>query len=222
MPGAAETGSLGRGDRRSNERRAADRRRSERRDPLPLWRRPWALVMYGAAAMLVLFVVSRSRPPQEAVAPPIVDATTPAPADTLPAPAEGAPVRPAIGTAAFEQLVAEGDEAVGQRVRTELYCSPITQVSVRETAAMPASLAAVADTATRVPAAECKWGPRSGAGRREDFLLIVPTEMAGRFGETPAVDDGFVQRKRVVAEIEWIGRSDALALRTAGVLRRIE
>jgi hypothetical protein len=29
-----------------------------------------------------------------------------------------------------------------------------------------------------------------------------------------------VRRRRVVADIEWIGRSEALALRTAGVLRR--
>jgi hypothetical protein len=221
MAEATDTGSLGRGDRRSDERRRADRRRSERRGPVPVWRRPWALVLYGAVGALVLVLVTRSRPPQE-VAPPIVDASAPPASDTLPAPAEGAPVRTAFGSADFEQLVAEGSEAVGQRVRTELYCSPITQVSIRETAGMPPALAVVADTATRVPAAECKWGRRRGEARREDFLLVVPTEFAGTFGQAPLVEDGFVRRKRVVAEVEWIGRSEALALRTAGVLRRMD
>jgi hypothetical protein len=70
----------------------------------------------------------------------------------------------------------------------------------------------------RVPAAECKWGP-AGEAQRENFLLLVPPALAGEFAATPVVTDAFVERHRVVAELEWVGRSKALALRTAGVFR---
>ena len=36
---------------------------------------------------------------------------------------------------------------------------------------------------------------------------------------SPVVQDNFVERRRVTAEVEWVGRSEALALRTAGVFR---
>jgi hypothetical protein len=70
----------------------------------------------------------------------------------------------------------------------------------------------------RVPAAECKWGSANDP-RREDFVLLVPPDLADRFASTPVVTDQFQRRRRISAEVEWLGRSEALALRPAGVFR---
>jgi hypothetical protein len=57
--------------------------------------------------------------------------------------------------------------------------------------------------------------------RREDLLLLVPPARAEEFAAAPVVTDNFVQRRRVVAEVEWVGRSETLALRTAAVFQRM-
>ena len=71
-----------------------------------------------------------------------------------------------------------------------------------------------------MPGAVCKWGP-SGEVRREALLLLIPPALADEFAAAPEVTDNFVQRRRVVAEVEWVGRSETLALRTAAVFQRM-
>jgi hypothetical protein len=211
------------GDRRGQSRRRNDRRARDRRLPLPWWRRPWALVSMGALVALLLVAVfgssrrDRGLPRTDEAL--LVD-TAPRPPAVQPV-AVG-PAEDAASGAAFERLLAEGEAAVGRLVRVELYCSAINPVSVRAVEHVHPSLQALTDTATRkVPAAECKWG-RERDVRRDDLMLIVPADLAERFARSPMVEDRFVQRRRVRAEIEWLGRSDALALRPAGVLRALD
>ncbi|HET7321845.1 MAG TPA: hypothetical protein VFI96_05060, partial [Longimicrobiaceae bacterium] len=132
-------------------------------------------------------------------------------------PAAAAPPQDAYSAGDFERLLAEGPAAAGQRVRTTLYCESITLVNVvrePETKVAP-SLAALMDADGRVPAAECSWGASANA---PDFLLLVPANLAERFAAAPVVTLGFVKRRKVNAEVQWLGRSEALALNTAGVL----
>jgi hypothetical protein len=70
----------------------------------------------------------------------------------------------------------------------------------------------------RVPAAVCKWGSRDDP-RRKDFLLLVPPAQAAQFSAAPVVMDGYVRRRHLVAQVEWVGDTRTLALRTAGVFR---
>ena len=202
------------------DRRGSDRRRVERRAPLPVWRRPWALVGYGVLGALVLVILTRSlgsdeedRTPMEVtrtVSPPPVAGGTPASAS--------APVLDAYTIAEFEGLVARGQEAEGQRVRTVLFCAATQSIALMSVDEVNRSIAELADSERRVPGAECKWSTDRNA---PDFLLLIPPELTSAFAEAPEVRRGFVDRRRVVAEVEWLGRPDALALRTAGVLRRI-
>ena len=67
-----------------------------------------------------------------------------------------------------------------------------------------------------MPGAECKWGTGVDA---PDLLLLVPAHLAPAFAAAPEVQQSFVSRRSVRAELEWIGRSEALALRNVGVLR---
>lgn len=226
MPENTETGQAEprAGDRRQGDRRKADRRREDRRALPPWWRRPWALVGYGVVGTLLVVLLLNGRgdqPQQLAVADEI--RTTPAtPAAQARDPAvAAAPAQAAYRAADFERLLAEGETAVGQRVLVELFCSSITQVSLRSVERVESSVAALADINNRVPAAECKWGQRQHDVSREDFLLLVPPELAEAFASAPVVQDGFVSRRHVRAEIEWLGRSDALHLRTGGVLQRL-
>ena len=140
--------------------------------------------------------------------------------------AEGAepPVTPAPTTrdaftlAQFERLVAEGNGANGQIVRTELYCGSIRPVNVRAVTTIPAVLSSMVDGESRVGGAECRW---SAEARSEDFLLVVPSELAEEFARMPEVELNFVRYRQVPATVEWLGRSDALSLRISGVLRQI-
>src|SRR5690606_2863882 len=131
-----------------------------------------------------------------------------------------APVQDAYGTAGFERLLAEGEGAVGLRVRTTLYGEPIRSAGLRRGSGSvtPQSVLATADAAGRVPAAERRWGNDASA---PELLLIVPPEAAARFATMPQVEQSFVLRREVPAEVEWIGRSEALALRNVAVLRAI-
>lgn len=132
-----------------------------------------------------------------------------------------APVRDAPGTSGYEALLASGGAAAGTRVRTTLYCEPIRSVALRRDAdvVVSPSVAAAADAEGRVPAAECRWGNEATA---PDLLLVVPPALAARFASMRLVQQSFVQRREVPAQIEWVGRSDALSLRIAGVLMAID
>jgi hypothetical protein len=211
---------------RRGERRVADRRRSDRRAPVPAWRTPWALVAYGVAGTLLVLLMlgalgeddDPSRPPPgggEVVAAPPAVATTPAP------PQPGAPPERALTTADFERLTIEGDAARGRRVVAQLYCETPAPVALQAgTDTVESALAALVDTTggPRVPAAECKWGSQDDP-RRANFLLLVPPERADEFSSAPVTMDGFVRRRRLIAHVEWIGKSRPLALRTVGVFR---
>jgi hypothetical protein len=207
---------------RGGDRRQGDRRRDDRRAPLPPWRRPWAYVAYGVVGVLaILLLFSLGDDAEEAPAAAAVGTTSAGPeVDTAQAMGAGAAVRDAHGAAGFEALLAEGEAAVGRQVRTTLYCEPIQSIGLRRDAdvAVNASVAQSADAAGRVPAAECRWGRDSTA---PELLLIVPPSSAGRFASMPEVEQSFVLRREVPAEVEWIGRSEALALRNVAVLRSI-
>jgi hypothetical protein len=124
-----------------------------------------------------------------------------------------------MGTGEFERLLAQGGAAAGTRVVTRLYCEEVTSLSLTPDRPVPPSVAALADANARVPGAECKWGAEAGA---PDLLLLVPPALAPALAGAPEVQQAFVRRRDVRAEIEWIGRSDALALRNVGVLRAIQ
>lgn len=202
------------------DRRGKERRRAERRNPPPPWRRPWAFVGYGvlaALAVVLLFSSMRSTPE---VGDPLEVTTTMAPprvSGDVP-PASSAPVLDGYTVGEFERLLAEGEAAEGQRVRAVLFCEPTRVISLRDVDEVNRSVAALADARRRVPGAECKWSGDAGA---PDFLLLVPPELAERFAAMPRVRQGFITRRRVGAEVEWLGRPESLALRTAGVLRRL-
>lgn len=129
-------------------------------------------------------------------------------------------IRDAHGTVGFEALLAEGETATGQQVRTTLYCEPIRSIALRRSAEVTvhASIAEHAGSAGRVPAAECHWGSEVSA---PEVLLIVPPALAQQFASMEEVEQSFVLRREVPAVVEWVGRSDALALRTVAVLRAI-
>lgn len=210
---------------RAGDRRGTDRRRVERRAPPPPWRKPWALVAYGVVGTLALVLLVNAMNDDEPAAPrdeTLVErqakgATQVEPTD--PAVAAAGP-EDAYGTAGFERLVVEGEGAVGKIVRTELFCAPPQNFTIVAGHTAPRSVASLIQGG-QVPAALCKWGP-SGEPRREDLLLLVPPGPLGdEFAAAPVVTDNFVERRRVVAEVEWVGSSETLALRTAAVLRRM-
>lgn len=209
------------GDRRGNERR-----REERRAPVPVWRRPWAYAAYGVAvALLGVYLFSgrggdTPRPSNDA---PMVTREPGGPAvqqpDTpvAPPPATGA-AEAAFGAAGYERLVLQGAAARGRMVRTELYCEQPTSYQVRTNVTTTEPVVAALTDNGRIPAAACKWGGANDP-RREDFLLLVPKELAGMFSTAPVASDNFQRRRRIIATVEWVGPSEALSLRTAGVFR---
>lgn len=217
----AESETTERGSARGGgDRRGGDRRGDERRAPPPPWRRPWAFVGYGVVASLLIVLLmgsfrgggerSGTLDVSTTMAPPRVAGDAP--------PAAGAPVIEGYTVGEFERLLAEGEAAEGQRVRTVIYCEPTRAITLRDAAEVNRSVAELADARRRVPGAECKWSDDDGA---PDFLLLVPSEFAERFAAMPVVRQGFISRRQVPAEVEWLGRPEALALRTAGVLRRL-
>ena len=206
------------------DRRAGDRRRVERRRPPPPWRRPWALVSYGVVGTLLIVAAIAALTNDDEPQGPAeeITAAPPAPPAVAP-PAAGAdtaaPPQPAYGAGDFERLVVEGPAAVGRRVQAELYCEAPEQMAVREVGRVEAALGPLIDPERRtVPAAECKWGRRDDQ-RREDFILLIPPELAAQFASAPEINDDFIRRRRLVAVVEWLGRSESLSLQTAGVFR---
>jgi len=123
----------------------------------------------------------------------------------------------AYGAAGFERLVVQGEGAVGKIVRAEVYCEASQNFTVIQGHTAPRSVASLIQEG-RVPAARCRWGAPSEP-RREEFVLIIPPPLAEEFATAAVVKDGFVERRRLFAEMEWVGRSETLALRTAGVFR---
>ena len=205
-------------DRRNDDRRGGDRRRPDRRATAPLWRRPWAYALYGVAGAFLIVVVSRmieeDEPevlPQVVNAAPAVDTTTHA--------GSTGPLREAMGTGEFERLLAQGEGAAGQRVITTLFCEEVASISLTPDQPTHPSVAALADANARVPGADCKWGDEDNA---PDLLLVVPPALAPRLAAAPSVQQNFVDRRRIRAEVEWVGRADALALRNVGVLRAVQ
>jgi hypothetical protein len=213
------------GDPRGGDRRRKDRRRNDRRTPPPWWRRPPALIAYGVLGTLVIVLfLNRSRPPGIPAGGPD-EITTAAPgAPVAASPASASPDAPPVDAyrmADHERLVAEGDDARGRWIRVELYCGTISSMSLRGVDRMERQISELADANNRVPAAECKWGVAQNGAPRADVLLLIPPGSAEAFANAPVVDDGFVPRRRVVGTAEWIGRSEAMALRTALVLREL-
>ncbi|CAA9366797.1 MAG: hypothetical protein AVDCRST_MAG89-4166 [uncultured Gemmatimonadetes bacterium] len=210
---------------RDSDRRGNDRRNLERRAPPPPWRRPWAYAAYGVAGALVLMLLIRGMggddPPRPTDDAPMVTREPGAPGVAPPAEAttknNNAPVEAAFGAAGFERLVLQGPAAIGKTVKAELYCEQPTSYQVRTNVDAEAPVAALAANG-RIPAAECKWGGANDP-RRENFLLLVPPDLADDFAATPVINDDFQRRRRLVANVEWVGRSQALELRTAGVFR---
>jgi hypothetical protein len=216
---AVEGEEVGRERRASADRRSGNRRRDERRTPPPIWRRPAAYVTYGVLAgfVLVLMVRGLGSGPAPDMDPAAMEQLTIA--EPPPSPPPGAaPTREAFTLAQYERLIAEGGDAVGEIVRTELFCGNISPVTVRAGERSNPALVALADADGRAPAAECRWGREA---RSSDFLLIVPPDLAEEFARAPEVELNFVRRRRIPANVEWLGRSEELALRTAGVLRDI-
>jgi hypothetical protein len=208
---------------RAGDRRGTERRRLERRAPPPMWRRPWALVSYGVVGALALVLlwngISGDDAPPAARDEALVE-KQPAGATAVAAPnpaAAAAGPEDAYGSAGFERLVVEGEGAVGKLIRTELYCEAPQNFTVIQGHTAPRSVASLIQEG-RVPAARCRWGSPEEP-RREEFLLIVPPALVEQFSTAPVVQDNFVERRRVTAEVEWVGRSQTLALRTAGVFR---
>lgn len=208
------------GEPRGTDRRAGDRRARDRRTPPPPWRRPWALVAYGVVGALALVTVwslatGDDAPPVEEE-PVAVSADTPAvivdPAATTGAPAE------AFGSEGFERLMVGGEASVGRVVRTELFCGSVSNFTIVQGHPVSRPVAELIQDG-RVPAAECKWGERSEGQSRPDILLLIPPELADDFSSAPVVTDNYVERRHLVAEVEWVGRSETLALRTGAVLR---
>lgn len=211
------------GDRRHADRRGAQRRRNDRRALAPPWRRPAAYIAYGVASSLLAIVGFRG----------IVWPTTRTPpsptrleAIAVPASAEGgtpttAPTNTRDGRSVseYEILLAEGESALGQVVRTDLYCQTISQMSLRQSPTTGHRLNEVADSEGRVGVAECRWGD---ASRGADFFLVIPSDLAASFTEIPEEEMSFVLRRKVAARVEWLGRSEALSLRTAGILRALD
>jgi len=211
------------GDPRGGDRRGGDRRAVDRRAPPPAWRRPWALVSYGvlgALALVLLFDAMGGDDEPSGLPKDVVDAAPAAPPAQPSRPASGPPVE-AFGSAGFERMVIAGPAAVGQRVRTQLYCDAPSPVALRQQVQrVEPQVSELLSPEGRVVAATCKWGSQ-GDERREDFLLLVPPDLADDFSAQPVTSDDFVRRRRILAEVEWIGRSESLSLRTAGVLRGV-
>jgi len=216
----ADDGQARQGDNRGGDRRANDRRRTDRRAPPPPWRRPAAFVGYGAAGVLALVLLLRGCGGDDTPTPTGPIAPAPPPIATTPTPPQPRRIEPAMTTADFERLTLEGERARGRVVQAQLWCEAPAAVALSSsTDTVEAAIAPLVDRATlHVPGATCLWGAQDDA-RREEFLLVVPPDLADEFASQPVVLDGYVRRRRVVAKVEWIGKSRALALATVGIFR---
>lgn len=208
------------GERRDTDRRATERRRRERRAPPPPWRRWWALVSYGVVGALVVVLLwgrATSKGPAVVDEPIAVRSDSVMEVVETPPPA-AAGVEDARGAEGFQRLVVGGEASAGRIVRAELFCGNASNFTIIQGHPVPRSVAGLIHEG-RVGAAECKWGESSAGQSRPDFLLLIPPALADEFASAPIVTDNYVERRRLVAEVEWVGRSETLALRTGGVFR---
>lgn len=129
-----------------------------------------------------------------------------------------APTRDAFTIGEYERLLAEGESAVGQVVLAELFCGPVTPIAMRPVEDRSPALTVLADDEQRVAGAECRWTRTDRSAR---FLLIIPPHLSEEFAQMPEEEINFIQERVVPANVEWLGRSDDLSLRIAGVLRGI-
>lgn len=190
--------------------------------PPPIWRQPAAYVMYGILATIIVVSLGRAargdEQGQTVDASGLAAISEQAQEQALRDLAPGV-IQDAFTSADFEGLVALGDAAAGRYVRAELFCEAIAPVMVRSFEGANPALLRMADSAGRVAGAECRWSRES---RSSDILLVVPTELAEEFAVLPEEELNFVRRRRVPATVEWLGRSQELALRTSAVLVEIE
>lgn len=189
-----------------------------------MWRQPWALVLYGVVGALALVMLLGGIGGGGGGAPDVrdeklVEKQSAGGTDVEPTDPGVAAAGPedAYGSAGFERLVVEGEASIGRVVRAELYCEATQNFTTIQGHTAPPSVAALIQEG-RVPAARCRWGGPSEP-RREDFLLLVPPAKAAEFASAAVVKDGFVERRRLIAQVEWVGRNQTLALRTAGVFQ---
>lgn len=209
------------GDRRGPDRRAGDRRARDRRTPVPPWRSPLALVAYGvlgALAAVMIYNGATSEP-----APDVQDEPVAVRADSaavvVETPATTGGVESAEGAEGFDRLVVGGEASVGRVARAELFCGAASNFAIVAGHPTARSVSELIQDG-RVPAAECKWGRSSEGQSRPELLLLIPPDRAEEFASAPVVTDNYVERRRLIAEVEWVGRSETLALRTGAVLRR--
>jgi hypothetical protein len=208
------------GQRREADRRGGDRRGQERRAPPPPWRRPWALVSYGVVGALAVVLIwnrSTAEAGSPVAAEPVVQRTDTT-AEVVEPAGSVVPPADASGVEGFERLMVGGEASVGRRVRAELFCGSVDNFTVIQGQTTVRPVAELIQEG-RIPAAECKWGRRNEGQSRPDFLLLIPPELADDFASAPVVSDNYVERRHLIADIEWVGRSETLALRTGGVLR---
>lgn len=207
-------------ERRQEDRRAGNRRQDQARGPAPIWRRPAAYVAYGLLSALLFFLVvqpGQEREAEEDDTPEVAEGSrvrTPRPPGMA---GSIEPTREAFTLAQYEELVAEGQDAVGEVVRTELFCGSIMAVTTSDAGA-ESVLAPLKDAQGQVAGADCRW---SREARTSDFLLVIPPDLAEEFADAPEVELDFVMRRTIPADVEWLGRTEALSLRTAGILRNI-
>ena len=208
------------GDRRADDRRNRDRRRNDRRVPLPWWRKPPALVGYGVVGALILVAIFHpfGGDDKPAADRPLVSTPAAPIAESKPV-AVSHQAEAAYTTGDFERLIIEGQGAVGKLVNAELFCAAPSRMSVRMDVPVEEPIAPLVQDA-HVSAAECRWG-RTADERREEFVLVVPPAQAKAYASAPETTEDFVQRRHLYAQVEWVGRSRALALRSAGVLREV-
>lgn len=183
---------------------------------MPVWRSPGAYVAYGVVSALFLVLLWRGMAGREEE-PTITAFQAPAERkDVVDSTLVVTPTRDARTLGDYERLVAEGQAAVGQVVGAELYCGPIRSISMRKVDTPSPVLTALADAEGRVAGAECRW---TREDRTANFLLIVPPYLAEDFARMPEEEINFIRQRVVPANVEWLGRSDDLSLRIAGVLR---
>src|SRR5690606_3845554 len=103
----------------------------------------------------------------------------------------------------LEALIAEGNDAVGQVVRTDLFCGPISSIAVRDVEEGHEALKALTSADGRIAAAECRWSREAGSS---DLTLVVPPALVEAFTGAPEEELNFVRRRRIPAQLEWLGR----------------
>ena len=176
-----------------------------------------AYVAYGILAALVLVIVGRGlardeEPSVVAIQPPeerleVADSTV-----TV------TPTRDAFTLGDYEWLMAEGQSVMGEVVRAELFCGSVSSIAMRSVDVPNPALMVLADAERRVAGAECRW---TRTDRSAQILLIIPPHLSQEFARMPEEEINFIRQRVVPADVEWLGRSNDLSLRVAGILRGI-